>query len=525
MSPGVQPSMDTSHGRTRTPRMAHTIKPGEGVLAWQAYKDRQQQDLLHRTEYLTSLVSGISEVEVPAGEDLHSTLFSSMVPDVVCVASSALGRCHMKDGATWRRMVLSPEKRRFPRMAWPQEALTQAANLTQMASSAIETHRPAWQVERQVSEVHPEDRDGLSAVQLQGHQALQDSCWHMTRTLEAQSRGPGPVRQSKAQHRIHTNLLKVKAVPGLHLEALQEDHLSTEAARQQRQQSTCKVVFSQVDKADGLDIATPEMRFSRFFTALMYHGPPETTASHLIRLVGMDSGSTFKFSILDGGKCVRREERLPRKTMPPAMVGSVEPAPVLSSGHYFEVKVMSLFQSVSAADRPKICETYGRTAGVVLGFKGARPSGEDELAKDISTVANSWCISSNGWFFSQRGRPNPQLHRPTSQMRATPELRPTWHRARQAASHGAQLRCVWPPLCKGPGHVERQFDWSCALQEGDTLGLLAMPSGALVLTVNGVRELMVADAGVLADQYLYPIVQVANHVRSVKLCAAVEPPE
>lgn len=31
MSPGVQPSMDTSHGRTRTPRMAHTIKPGEGV--------------------------------------------------------------------------------------------------------------------------------------------------------------------------------------------------------------------------------------------------------------------------------------------------------------------------------------------------------------------------------------------------------------------------------------------------------------------------------------------------------------
>lgn len=84
--------------------------------------------------------------------------------------------------------------------------------------------------------VSQEDRDGLSAVQLQGHQALQvqgfhdfheitwdpaavglltrcfprivivftcvdlfwsptleDSCWHMTRTLEAQSRGPGPV--------------------------------------------------------------------------------------------------------------------------------------------------------------------------------------------------------------------------------------------------------------------------------------------------------------------------------------------
>ena len=112
-------------------------------------------------------------------------------------------------------------------------------------------------------------------------------------------------------------------------------------------------------------------------------------------------------------------------------------------------------------------------------------------------------ITAARWFFSQRGRPNPQVHRPTSQvcldwgmlptawtsnwggvrdihqqaileiedqwtpkiprhqfhffprfslafplalveflrqMRATPELRPTWHRARQAASHGAQLR-------------------------------------------------------------------------------------
>lgn len=60
-------------------------------------------------------------------------------------------------------------------------------------------------------------------------------------------------------------------------------------------------------------------------------------------------------------------------------------------------------------------------------------------------------------------------------------------------------RCTWPPLSKGPGHFERHFDrssagwtqvaafdlvrvcpkkkssedWSCSLQEGDILGLLA----------------------------------------------------
>ena len=111
---------------------------------------------------------------------------------------------------------------------------------------------------------------------------------------------------------------------------------------------------SEADKADGLqDIANPEMRFSRFFTALMYHGPPEAsffffqnlrhlpgvifswcfdpfcfffnqdgfplwlleaTLSRLVRLDGMDPGTTLKFSI-HGGKCLRREERLPRKTM------------------------------------------------------------------------------------------------------------------------------------------------------------------------------------------------------------------
>lgn len=33
-----------------------------------------------------------------------------------------------------------------------------------------------------------------------------------------------------------------------------------------------------------------------------------------------------------------------------------------------------------------------------------------------------------------------------------------------------------------------------ALQEGDTVGLLAMPDGGLVFIVNGRREFMVADA-------------------------------
>ena len=73
------------------------------------------------------------------------------------------------------------------------------------------------------------------------------------------------------------------------------------------------------EKTDTLqDLATPEMQFSRFFTALTYHGPPEAssfsmmaaflslmnqksgktpceaTLSHFIRLDCMDVGSTLR---------------------------------------------------------------------------------------------------------------------------------------------------------------------------------------------------------------------------------------
>lgn len=51
-----------------------------------------------------------------------------------------------------------------------------------------------------------------------------------------------------------------------------------------------------------------------------------------MRVDHMDLGSTWKFSILEGGTCVRRGKMV-------AMVGSVEPARVFSQGHYFEVRV------------------------------------------------------------------------------------------------------------------------------------------------------------------------------------------
>ena len=63
----------------------------------------------------------------------------------------------------------------------------------------------------------------------------------------------------------------------------------------QRLERSCFRRFLLQEKTETLqDLATPEMQFSRFFTALTYHGPPEATLSHFIRLDCMDVGSTLR---------------------------------------------------------------------------------------------------------------------------------------------------------------------------------------------------------------------------------------
>ncbi|CAJ1388790.1 unnamed protein product, partial [Effrenium voratum] len=480
--------------RTRTPRMLRSIKPGEGVLAWKAYRDRQTKDLMHRSEYLATLVSGASEIEtelVPPLEDLRASLLSA-VPDVLCVARERLGQYPPEEGDSWTCMALAP-RARTPRDAWPSEVPKQREQLLHTAKLVRARHRPDWQAcSEQVQVAQAFDRDGTAAHVLHGHQAVQDACWHVSRMMESQATDSV---HNKAKHRINTNLLKVGRVPGLHPEALADDHQTTLLAKQQRQQSGCKVVHAREAAASRpRDTSKPEMQFSAFLSQLMYQGM-EATASRFERLDGLDPGSTFKFSVL-GGQSVRREDKLPRHTMPPAIVAAPDPAPVFSAGHYFEVTVTSLFERVSEADRPRIADSLGRTAGMVLGFKAGPPVEEDELAKDISGVGNSWCISSNGWFFSQLGRPLPQQRRPMTQMRATPDPRPCW-RSRPPPKC-EQLSCPWPPGSRGPGFVSKHFDWSVALMEGDVLGLLVLPCGGLVMTVNGRRELVVADASRLA---------------------------
>merc|ERR1711924_153586 len=97
-----------------------------------------------------------------------------------------------------------------------------------------------------------------------------------------------------------------------------------------------------------------------------------------------------------------------------------------------------------------------------------------------------------------------------------------WHR-RECPNE--QLTCCWPPEPPAPDSVRRKLDWSLAVGEGDTIGMLVTPSGDIVIIVNSERKFFVPEAGVPVDANLFPLVEVCNHIRSVRPVPLATPPK
>lgn len=73
--------------------------------------------------------------------------------------------------------------------------------------------------------------------------------------------------------------------------------------------------------------------------------------------------------------------------------------------------------------------------------------------------------------------------------------------------------------------MRQKLDWSVALGEGDTLGMMITSFGGIVVTVNGQRQLFIPDAGVPMGSHFYPLVEAYNHVRSVRALPGALPPK
>mmetsp|Transcript_102421 Transcript_102421/g.181891 ORF Transcript_102421/g.181891 Transcript_102421/m.181891 type:complete len:516 (+) Transcript_102421:42-1589(+) len=502
------------------------LKSGNGVQAWNAYQERQNQDLLYRTEYLAGLVSSAVEVESPNGEDLQKTLLASPVPRLVRLTNEILSDRHPKASAgnkvprtnpEWPDLVLKPQQRQS-RNAWPQKVKTQQAYLKESLNP-----KPEKVEEPSAGPPYVEARDSHSrpATAVQGLAAWEETCGGVAGMLAGLPRNwAKPEPPPKEQN----NFEKVQPVPRLHELIIDNDHQSQKETAQLRQLSGCVKVLQIVEDSEGIgDSQNAEMNFARFFCSLMLR-PQESQVffQSFERLDGDDKGSTKKFAFVDSGKKVVVEPQDGFRM--PALVTSADPVPVFPSGHYFELEVVSVFRTTGRLERPKPEDPRGRSAGLVLGFKTERPGQEDRMAKNVASVSNSWCISTNGFFSCQKGPTPKSPSRSANQVRSTLETHRSWHQRKPLPSE--QLLCTWPPPArsKGDGPTTRKFDFSLSLNEGDRIGLQALPFGALVLTVNGCREVMIADAGLPASQPLFPIIEVTNHIKALKLLPLVPPP-
>lgn len=478
-------------GPPGSPPAAVTPRATELRRAW---RQRAAQDLLYRTEYLATLVSHAADVQAPPGEDLRRTLASSQAPRLVSAAAVLLSRRQAEELVAPTPLALpSPRYRARP-----------------VDLKAAPQHRPF--------EIEAIDKYGTTSVELQACTAWQETCNSVHRMLDTLPRTAGVDR---AQHRLNT--LKVPPVPGVPDDAFGEDHLDTTEALWWRQVERCVHVEHLTEAEDFPDgAATAARNFARLHWRRREEAGSAWQASpgRFVRLDGGDDFSTVKFSLVEGGTTLVRQEGLdPFHSH--ALVTSDLPVQVSTEGHYFEVRVLTLFWSQGRADRPRHVVPRGRTEGLVLGLTSTAPSGlAPGDAPTASAVPDAWCVATSGTFYATGGAAAGRPRRPISQDRMY-KPRP-WHRG--GPQKEEQLRCVWPPPV-GPGAVRHKLRWALAVDEGDVVGLLITPFGGVALTVNGERRLMIPDAGAPTDVVMYPLIEAYNHVRSVQIVPGAVPPK
>lgn len=550
--------------KTRTPRMETRLRPGDGVITWKNFEEQRAQELLYRSEYFSGLLSSAIEVEASPPEDMQATLKASPAPLLIQAVSDRLDLANAKPGFTPPKMVLPATDvlHNRPRLGWPQEghyypntplvsALVQpqAACLKQTAqgrrarwvqelAQEASEHRPATSPLAWDSRVRspltaattagstqePADVQSITATALQSLDAWRETCEGVNTMLESGPAVLGAVPISKAAHRLNNTAKKVASVPGVHDEAFGRDHKATFEAQRSRELNGCEHIFSLLEDGISGKATQAELQYARLFSQLKLTNN-QVFPKQFHRFDGLEASSTHRYTLTDVATSIIRKDDGFHKL--PALLTSMDTVPLFADGHYFEVKVTSVFSSLGPATRPKPDESRGRSAGLVLGLMALPPSLEDEKAKYASDLSGCWCISTHGFYYARPGkRPCSPTRRASDVRVAATELPVSWRRKKPVhrPAPGKQLVCSWPATSTGEPAASHKLDWSVALNEGDSLGLLLLPSGALMMTCNGRRVLTIADAALPTDRMYFPLVEVSNHIRSIKLAHMASPP-
>lgn len=429
-----------------TPRRGHDVR--------QATRDRAMQDLLHRSEYLAGIVAQAHEVEAaPAGhlhggENVAATLRASKIPHAVDAATSLLRAAPQAwEGAHATPQLLTGPAHRVRR---------NFASVKQSAAEAEEHHTA-----RIVGTLDPSAAHGRGhhAHRLEGTSNWEDTCQGMDRLLgtlpysHAESAGTALGQKLRGP----LEMLKVKpfAGPGGSDSLWNDHHHAKQMEWQRHAGSQCTVEW--LGEEGAINTATPGLRFAQHFWRLKHLAeasqPVSIGPSRFLRVDGGGDSDTHKCTLMEGGLTVVRKEGLdPFHSH--ALLTAAEPLQVFPDGHYFEVRLKSLFRSIGPPARPR--QGGRRTEGLVIGVTTHAPHEVDSTAQRAGHVApGAWCVSTSGVFYSggdPGGRQTRDANRQGANRGLVASQRTGWRQPARASgpehNHMRQkemLQCTWPP--------------------------------------------------------------------------------
>lgn len=462
--------------------------PPRGRALRQSMRDNAVQDLIYRSEYLATIIGGAFPVAAtwPPDEDPRQQLRASCLPRLVDATAlilqagtpTATQRSSAGDGKA--RAVSPLTHMEHMRLRLNRLGLRGKEAMIDRARPDVQTHAPF--------------SNGPAPYQ-HADRVRREFGWNAATVGD-----PGCVADALHGRAVYSDVLsQMRDMVSPHCPAppqpapsagLGNDHHHAAELEIRKHASRCRHVELLDDKWQpdtcGLD-------FARLFwarAAAVAQGSAgqdvstSTAAKRWLRADGEDEFSAAnRYSLMEQCTVVQRAGSQSPQSASALAIGERPAAPLLQ-GYYAEVQIVSLSKPADRSDwmrrlEPGDTKTRSRTDGLVFGFTATaapRPgvcSAMEPAATSLTKLPWSWCIATVGGFYAK------------------------------GAVESAFTR--------------RQLSWSVALGEGDRLGLLVTSYGGIVLFVNGAHELMIPDAGVRVDVDLYPVVEVSNHIRSVRL--------
>lgn len=501
---------------------APRVRSPRGATMRESARCKALQDLMYRSEYLAAVISGSACAKAPPGEELRGTLAASAMPQVI---GGAAMLSHSKHETRARSKVMKERPSRDVATLGLRPHTVPARPLQTLGGALVEgaLSSPVMQGRRTMAAPMPATTMPASPTVSKFD--------HMTDMLTSTHGMLGTFHTASQNAFMHegetddtSGTKKVKYVQGGH-NAIPRDHIEENMQEHMGHAGRSRHVECVEDRDDrGLAQAGEDkvlgLRFATFYWKRLADAMERGTEDlrPLFRRVdgAEEQSGTRRFTLTDAGTALVRSEGRDAFNAP-ALVTSDQPIPVYNQGHYFEIRLTTLFRTPGRPDRPKDLEQRSRTEGVVLGVTSTKPWYIPTSARNATDVPWCWSVSSSGRYNATGGGPS-RARMPTTDAQVTSAA--SWHK-RELKSE--QHRCQWP-LPPPPENAEkRNLLWSIALKDGDCIGLLVTPSGGIVVHVNGRSEVFIPDANAPVDEELYMVVEISNHVRSIEFVSQAKP--